>query len=141
MTLTLLLKSVWKKNSYFQQIDPFNLYVAGDADENMRIKYWGWKYRDEKSRGWKTWDEQSDNAIYFFLIQTLWLRFKVLILQRQHSHIPLYVCWLCYVPISIFLSFTPVLSINTNASRTLKFLRFCTQNTRETFKSASLYEP
>ena len=78
----------------------------------------------------------------FFLIQTLWLRFKVLILQRQHSHIPLYVgmyiCWLCYVPISIFLSFTPVLSINTNASRTLKFLRFCTQNTRETFKSASL---
>ena len=77
----------------------------------------------------------------FFLIQTLWLRFKVLILQRQHSHIPLYVCWLCYVPISIFLSFTPVLSINTNASRTLKFLRFCTQNTRETFKSASLYDP
>ena len=43
--------------------------------------------------------------------------------------------------ISIFLSFTPVLSINTNASRTLKFLRFCTQNTRETFKSASLYDP
>ena len=55
-----------KKNSYFQQIDPFNLSVAGNADENMRIKYWGWKYRDEKSRGWKTWDEQSDNAIYFF---------------------------------------------------------------------------
>ena len=66
MTLTLLLKSVWKKNSYFQQIDPFNLSVAGNADENMRIKYWGWKYRDEKSRGWKTWDEQSDNAIYIF---------------------------------------------------------------------------
>ena len=53
----------------------------------------------------------------------------------------MYICWLCYVPISIFLSFTPVLSINTNASRTLKFLRFCTQNTRETFKSASLYDP
>ena len=48
MTLTLLLKSVGKKNSYFQQIDPFNLFVAGNADENMRIKYWGWKYRDEK---------------------------------------------------------------------------------------------
>ena len=39
MTLTLLLKVCMKKNSYFQQIDPFNLYVAGDADENMRIKY------------------------------------------------------------------------------------------------------
>ena len=128
-------KVCMKKNSYFQQIDPFNLSVAGNADENMRIKYWGWKYRDEKL------GMNNPTMQYIFLIQTLWLRFKVLILQRQHSHIPLYVCWLCYVPISIFLSFTPVLSINTNASRTLKFLRFCTQNTRETFKSASLYEP
>ena len=129
-------KVCMKKKSYFQQIDPFNLSVVGDADENMRIKYWGWENKRMKNLGWTI-----RQCNIFFLIQTLWLRFKVLILQRQHSHIPLYVCWLCYVPISIFLSFTPVLSINTNASRTLKFLRFCTQNTRETFKSASLCEP
>ena len=47
-----------KKNSYFQQIDPFNLSVAGNADENMRIKYWGWKYRDEKFEGWNLEDEK-----------------------------------------------------------------------------------
>ena len=57
MTLTLLLKSAWKKKSYFQQFYPFNLSVVGDADENMRIKYWGWKYRDEKFERWNLDDE------------------------------------------------------------------------------------
>ena len=41
MTLTLLLKVCMKKNSYFQQIDPFNLSVAGDADENTGMKNLG----------------------------------------------------------------------------------------------------
>ena len=139
MTLTLLLKSAWKKNHTSKNFIPLICLLLG-----MQMKIWGSNTEDENT-GMKNLGWTIRQCNIFFLIQTLWLRFKVLILQRQHSHIPLYVgmyiCWLCYVPISIFLSFTPVLSINTNASRTLKFLRFCTQNTRETFKSASLCEP
>ena len=141
MTLTLLLKSVWKKIHTSNKLIPLICLLRG-----MQMKIWESNTEDENT-GMKNLEDEKlgmnnlTMQYIFFLIQTLWLRFKVLILQRQHSHIPLYVCWLCYVPISIFLSFTPVLSINTNASRTLKFLRFCTQNTRETFKSASLYDP